>query len=106
MTAEKASDLSDVRFEDLVAEMIRRLGDSPDREGMKKTPERVAKAMAFLTKGYHTMQRKEGRRMDGKRATRATLRVIRLRGVRPRFSFSGRLALAVVGLRTDSASLT
>ena len=52
MTAEKASDLSDVRFEDLVAEMIRRLGDSPDREGMKKTPERVAKAMAFLTKGY------------------------------------------------------
>lgn len=52
MTAEKASDLSDVRFEDLVAEMIRRLGDSPDREGMKKTPERVAKSMAFLTKGY------------------------------------------------------
>ena len=45
-------DLSAAQFEDLVAEMIRRLGDDPDREGMKKTPERVAKAMAFLTKGY------------------------------------------------------
>jgi GTP cyclohydrolase I len=45
-------DLSAVAFEELVAEMIRRLGDDPDREGMKKTPERVAKAMAFLTKGY------------------------------------------------------
>jgi GTP cyclohydrolase I len=52
MTDEKGVGLSDVRFEDLVAEMIRRLGDSPDRDGMKRTPERVAKAMAFLTKGY------------------------------------------------------
>ena len=40
------------KFEDLVEEMIRRLGDDPGRDGMKKTPERVAKAMAFLTKGY------------------------------------------------------
>jgi GTP cyclohydrolase I len=53
MTESKRSpDLSTVDFEDLVAEMIRRLGDDPEREGMKKTPERVAKAMAFLTKGY------------------------------------------------------
>ena len=52
MSEENGAELSDVRFEDLVAEMIRRLGDSPDREGMQKTPERVAKAMAFLTKGY------------------------------------------------------
>jgi GTP cyclohydrolase IA len=47
-----ASGLSAASFEDLVAEMIRRLGDDPDREGMRKTPERVAKSMAFLTKGY------------------------------------------------------
>ena len=47
-----ASDLSAVTFEDLVSEMIRRLGDDPEREGMRNTPKRVAKAMAFLTKGY------------------------------------------------------
>jgi len=45
-------DLSGASFEDLVAEMIRRLGDDPQREGMLKTPARVAKSLAFLTKGY------------------------------------------------------
>lgn len=52
MTSESGQDLSGVEFEDLVAEMIRRLGDTPDREGMQQTPERVAEAMSFLTKGY------------------------------------------------------
>jgi len=45
-------DLNDVPFENLVSEMIRRLGDDPEREGMLKTPERVHKAMRFLTSGY------------------------------------------------------
>jgi len=45
-------DLSGASFEDLVAEMIRRLGDDPERPGMAKTPERVAESMRFLTKGY------------------------------------------------------
>ena len=45
-------DLSHVAYEDLVAEMIRRSGDDPDREGMSKTPERVRKSMEFLTQGY------------------------------------------------------
>jgi GTP cyclohydrolase I len=45
-------DLSGVPFPDLVAEMIRRLGDDPEREGMRKTPARVEEAMKFLTKGY------------------------------------------------------
>jgi GTP cyclohydrolase I len=47
------ADLSGASFEDLVAEMIRRLGDDPERPGMMKTPERVREAMQFLTKGYH-----------------------------------------------------
>ena len=47
-----SSDLSAVAFEELVAEMIRRLGDDPEREGLVRTPERVAKSLAFLTQGY------------------------------------------------------
>jgi GTP cyclohydrolase IA len=51
-SAKARANLESVSFEDLVAEMIARLGDDPNREGMLKTPERVAKSMAFLTKGY------------------------------------------------------
>jgi GTP cyclohydrolase I len=33
-------------------EIIRLLGENPDREGLKKSPERVAKAMQFMLQGY------------------------------------------------------
>jgi len=46
------ADLSGVPYTELVREMIRRLGDDPDREGLRKTPARVEKAMEFLTRGY------------------------------------------------------
>ena len=33
-------------------EILSLLGENPEREGLIKTPERVAKAMSFVTKGY------------------------------------------------------
>ena len=37
----------------LVRKMITLIGEDPNREGLKKTPERFEKAFKYLTSGYH-----------------------------------------------------
>jgi GTP cyclohydrolase I len=45
--------LTSASFEELVREMLVRLGEDPEREGLLRTPERVHKAFEFLTRGYN-----------------------------------------------------
>jgi GTP cyclohydrolase IA len=37
----------------LMRKVIALIGENPEREGLKKTPERYEKALKFLTSGYH-----------------------------------------------------
>jgi GTP cyclohydrolase I len=39
-------------MKDLVKKLLHELGEDPDREGLIKTPERVEKALKFMTQGY------------------------------------------------------
>jgi GTP cyclohydrolase I len=46
------STLQNASFEELVREMISRIGEDPSREGLVATPHRVMKSMEYLTHGY------------------------------------------------------
>lgn len=37
----------------LITQLLKALGEDPQRIGLERTPERIAKALAFLTKGYN-----------------------------------------------------
>ena len=44
--------LTGASFEELIKEMLVRLGEDPEREGLLRTPARVQGAFEFLTRGY------------------------------------------------------
>lgn len=44
--------LSNISTEDMYRELIGRFGEDVSRDGLLRTPERVEKSMAFLTRGY------------------------------------------------------
>jgi GTP cyclohydrolase I len=48
----EASPLNGVSTQELYRELLSRIGEDPTRDGLLRTPERMEKSMAFLTRGY------------------------------------------------------
>ena len=44
--------MNEQRVQSLVRELLLELGENPDREGLRRTPARMAAALAHLTRGY------------------------------------------------------
>jgi len=44
--------LGDATVQQMYAEILARIGEDPARDGLLQTPERMAKSLAFLTRGY------------------------------------------------------
>lgn len=42
----------DIELESHMRKILQLVGENPDREGLRDTPQRVSKAMHFLTSGY------------------------------------------------------
>ena len=40
-------------MESSIRQLLTQMGEDPDRSGLEETPKRVAKSLAFLTRGYH-----------------------------------------------------
>jgi len=47
------TELVSASTEELLRELLLRLGEDPDRDGLIKTPERMSKALQYLTKGHN-----------------------------------------------------
>ena len=44
--------LAEANLQDLIREMLVRLGEDPERDGLRQTQERMERSMQYLTKGY------------------------------------------------------
>ncbi|MBZ5551940.1 MAG: GTP cyclohydrolase I FolE [Acidobacteriia bacterium] len=44
--------LQEATLDELIREILIRIGEDPDREGLVETPRRLAKALTYLTQGY------------------------------------------------------
>jgi GTP cyclohydrolase I len=49
---ESDAGLGNITTQEMYREILGRLGEDPERDGLLQTPSRVEKSMAFLTKGY------------------------------------------------------
>ena len=49
---ESSSPASEASTQELLRELLLRLGEDPDRDGLLRTPERMQKSLEYLTKGY------------------------------------------------------
>jgi GTP cyclohydrolase I len=52
MKRAKAKEPNQKRIAALVKSLLKELGEDPGRDGLKRTPARVAKSLAYLTRGY------------------------------------------------------
>ncbi len=50
----RTPNVEEAQIAPLMREVLARLGENPTREGLARTPERVEKALKFLTSGYRT----------------------------------------------------
>ena len=51
-TVIEAESLTSTSMQGLMREMLVRLGQDPERDGLRRTPERMERSMLYLTKGY------------------------------------------------------